>query len=90
MQPIEMDGNNIARFKANKIVRYLLDRATDANIADLNKLAIIPFSTEDRVQFAQLIGYSVDGFGDLSYVPREIVEQADEVVADMLGNSGRE
>jgi hypothetical protein len=32
---------------------------------------MIPFSNGDREQFAQLIGYSVGGFGDLSYVSDE-------------------
>lgn len=34
----------------------------------MNKLAMLDFSKEDRQQFAQLIGYSLDGYGELSYV----------------------
>ena len=35
---------------------------------DMNKLACMNFSNEDREQFAQLIGYSVSGICDLDYV----------------------
>lgn len=34
----------------------------------MNTLCIKSFSDDDRIQFAQLIGYSVGGFQDLSYV----------------------
>ena len=33
-----------------------------------HNIAVKGFSQEDQEQFAQLIGYSVSGFGDLSYV----------------------
>ena len=75
MQPIVMDGK-VARFKVNKIVRFLYD--TSAN--KMNELAVMPFSLEDRVQFAQLIGYSVDGAAELSYMPRELIVRADREV----------
>ncbi len=35
------------------------------------------FSDEDREQFAQLIGYSLNGFGELSYVSEETYEAAE-------------
>lgn len=63
MQPIEYDESGVLRFRSNAIVRYLLDRGVD-----LNQLAVIGFPEEDWRQFAQLIGYSVDGYGELSYV----------------------
>lgn len=59
-QPTEL-VNGVERFKQNAIVRYLLENGPD----DLNYLATIPFSLEDRKQFYQLIGYSVCGFCDL-------------------------
>lgn len=62
IQPIE-DG----RFKTNKIVEHLLDNGG----IDMNDLAILSFTQDDRVQFAQLIGYSVSGFSTLSYVDDE-------------------
>ena len=36
---------------------------------------------EDRAQFAQLIGYSVSGWGDLSYVADEAIVAADTAAA---------
>ncbi len=74
MQPIEMDSGGIIRFKGNGIVRYLLD----AGPFDLNQIAVLPNITrEEASQFAQLIGYSVSGYGDLSYAVR--VEEADAI-----------
>ena len=64
MQPLLIDERGTVRFKQNAIVRYLLD----AGGIDLNEIAVLPFSQDDREQFAQLIGYSVSGYGDLSYV----------------------
>lgn len=61
MQPI-IDG----RFKENKIVSYCLDNSTD-----MNDIAMQDFSVEDREQFAQLIGYSHSGYGELRYVTDE-------------------
>lgn len=53
-QPVELvDG--VARFKANPIVRYLLDSHPSA---DMNTLAIMGFSENDCWQFIQLIGQS--------------------------------
>jgi hypothetical protein len=63
-QPLALDGQGVVRFKQNAMVRYLLDNGG----VDLNQLALVSFSDEDRAQFAQLIGYSLCGFGDLSYV----------------------
>lgn len=66
-QPLKKDRLGTLRFKDNAIVRYLLDWATVRGMS-LNELAQLPFSNEDRVQLAQLIGYSLSGFGELSYV----------------------
>jgi len=64
IQPIVIDEHGVTRFKSNAIVRYLLD----AGIIDMNRLACLPFEQNDREQFAQLIGYSLGGFSELSYV----------------------
>ncbi|SAK63687.1 hypothetical protein AWB80_02902 [Caballeronia pedi] len=64
MQPLVRDDRNTVRFKRNHIVEYLLDNGG----IDMNKLAMLDFTPEDRQQFAQLIGYSVDGYMTLSYV----------------------
>lgn len=81
-QPILMQ-QGVARFKKNAIVCFLLDHGP----FDMNKLAVMDFSDEDRVQFAQLIGYSVSGFGELSYVPIGIARAADRA-ADQLSRQG--
>jgi hypothetical protein len=72
IQPIEKDGHGALRFKANAIVRYLLDKGP----FNMNHLAMQGFTQEDQEQFAQLIGYSLSGFGELSYVSNETYEAA--------------
>ena len=64
VQPVERDTEGTYRFKRNAIVRHLLDNGPH----DMNSIGIGDFTLEDRVQFAQLIGYSVSGFSELSYV----------------------
>lgn len=63
IQPLVQRGG-VLRFKKNAIVRFLFDSGP----FDMNVIARMPFSNEDREQFAQLIGYSLSGFGELSYV----------------------
>lgn len=77
-QFVKPDEHKVNRFVSNSIVEWLLDNAhtKDGRKIDMNMLAIQKFDREDRVQFAQLIGYSIDGFGDLSYVNDEDYEQA--------------
>ena len=64
IQPFIRDKLKVRRFKENAIVQFLLNEGP----WDMNSLAKKDFSAEDREQFAQLIGYSVSGFADLSYV----------------------
>ena len=64
LQPLVTDDSGVTRFKANAIVQFLLNTGRH----DMNSLATLPFSNEDREQFAQLIGYSLCGFGELGYV----------------------
>lgn len=72
IQPIAPDERGTLRFKGNAIVRHLLDNGG----IDMNKLAVLDFPQEDREQFAQLIGYSLSGYGDLPYVSNESYETA--------------
>ncbi len=82
MQPIAIyDG--VARFKINKIVRYLLDNGP----FDLNHLALKDFTNDDHMQFAQLIGYSVGGFSELSYADDETVAKAICQVEELFPNT---
>jgi ribosomal protein S27AE len=73
MQPLVVDEHGTVRFRENAIVRYLLD---NNGKLDLNKLTFVGFSNDEWEQFAQLIGYSVSGFGSLSYVRDETYAQA--------------
>ena len=73
IQPIFKDRDGLLRFKQNAIVRFLLEDGPN----DMNRLSIMPFSQEDREQFAQLIGYSLSGFSELSYVSDETYERAE-------------
>jgi len=76
IQPLVQDEYGTQRFQDNKIVRYLLDNGP----FDLNDLAGLPFCREDREQFAQLIGYSLSGFGELSYVSRDTYDIAEKML----------
>lgn len=83
MQPIALDSEGVARFRANPLVRFLLD----AGPFTMNTLAVLPnIPAEDRAQFAQLIGYSVSGYGDLSYAVD--VERADAIVNKLVAKKG--
>lgn len=75
IQPIEKDEKGVPRFRANAIVRFLLDNGP----FDMNDLATREFDQADREQFAQLIGYSLGGFGELSYVRDETYAVADRM-----------
>lgn len=80
LQPIALDEHGVARFKRNGIVRFLLDKGP----FDLNKLCVMQFSDEDWEQFSQLIGYSVGGFSDLSYVSNAAAEEAQEIAERLI------
>lgn len=71
IQPLAPDEHGTIRFKENKIVDFL------AKQFGLNELAALGFPREDWEQLAQLIGYSLSGFGDLSYVRDSTWETAD-------------
>ena len=92
IQPVAKDEHGVLRFKQNTIVSFLVDWCAGQNRAagyqllktpndkapDLNTLARMNFPREDWVQLAQLLGYSVSGFGDLSYVTDEDYEAVKE------------
>ena len=80
MQPIVRDTRGVYRFKRNAIVRWLLD----VGGKDMNTIAVTPFSRGDREQFAQLIGYSVSGAGDLGYMSRSLIARADAKVERLI------
>jgi hypothetical protein len=75
MQPLVRDEHGTVRFQKNAIVEFLLDHCGKHGV-DLNKIACMDFHQGDQEQFAQLIGYSVWGFGELGYVRDETYNQA--------------
>ena len=79
IQPTYVTEKGQMRFHPNKIVEYLLEKGG----LDLNHLASQPeFPREDWVQFAQLIGYSVDGWSSLSYVTDQDYEAVQLMVEE--------
>jgi hypothetical protein len=82
MQPLVLD-RGLVRFRGNPIVRFLLDHGG----YDMNALAAMPFSDDDREQFAQLIGYSVRGFGELSYVSDRTYAKASRAAAKLVAEA---
>lgn len=79
LQPVIRAEDGIIRFKRNPLVRFLLD----AGPFDLNFLAHIPATKEEHAQLAELIGYSVSGYGDLSYVSDARYELADSAAREV-------
>nr|WP_308530027.1 hypothetical protein [uncultured Serratia sp.]DAM25284.1 MAG TPA: hypothetical protein [Caudoviricetes sp.] len=75
MQPLVIDTHGAVRFKQNPIVRRLLDYATEHGYG-LNEIAMEQFEADDQMQLAQLIGYSLSGYGTLSYVTDESYDRA--------------
>lgn len=75
MQPLAIDAHGTLRFKENPIVRKLLDYSTEHGYG-LNEIALDEFEAEDQMQLAQLIGYSLSGYGTLSYVTDESYDRA--------------
>lgn len=82
MQPlVAVDQANsphgpVIRFKKNKIVDWL-ERAGGANLNEISLMhANGMFPTEDMEQFWQLLGYSVSGYCDISFVRDEVKDEA--------------
>lgn len=69
VQPLVRDEQGGLRFKENSIVKFLAANR-------LNELARMNFPSEDWEQLAQLIGYSLSGFGELSYVSEDTYKRA--------------
>lgn len=87
IQPVGIADDKCLRFKANKIVRHLLDthKRRDGMGEDLNDLSFQVaqgvFSTDDYQQLMQLIGYSVSGYGDLSTSDPHVCASVDAIEA---------
>lgn len=88
MQPIVIAKDGAVRFKENRIVSAVLEHASKAGYS-LNEIACGDFTDEEHMQFAQLIGYSVSGYGNLSYASEQSVTKADEI-AEALRTRAKE
>lgn len=67
MQPLVVDAEGVLRFEANPIVEWLATEVSDMNqIAAWAAKNNVP--NKYKQQLAQLVGYSVRGYGTLSYV----------------------
>ena len=84
MQPLRFDDEGIVRFKPNAIVRYLENWASQRGMS-LNELAQMDFTEDDWMQFAQSIGYSLSGYGDLSYVSNASFKKAANAETRLIG-----
>lgn len=82
MQEISYNDKGVIRFKTNHVIRELLKSST----LDLNDIACMDFSVEDMEQFYQLLGYSVSGYGDVSFVRDETIARADRIADKLLSN----
>lgn len=71
--------NDVLRFKANKIVLHLLECCELRKHADMNSIDSGAFSSDDRAQFAQLIGYSWSDAVDSGYMPSRVIDTAWDV-----------
>lgn len=87
MQPIVIAKDGRIRFKKNQIVDDLYELYRVHKL-DLNEMARRNYSQEDRNQFAQLIGYSVGGWGTLSYATG--VEKADAIAEALAAQAKKE
>lgn len=72
MQPVVMGHNGRERFKMNHIICWLFESGR----MSLNDTAALPVPVEDHMQLAQLLGYSIQGYGELSYVTDESYDAA--------------
>lgn len=98
MQPVYLDARGVVRFRKNLVVDVLLDRDTERgrvypdfparSDGGLNWIATQDFSQEDQEQFAQLIGYSVSGYHELSYVSDKSAAWASRRAGEILPDAG--
>ena len=74
MQPLEKHGKTIC-FKSNMVVRRMLTLCRERGIG-LNEILLPEHPREDVEQFFQLLGYSLDGYEELSVISNESVAAA--------------
>jgi len=75
IQPLIEDSHGTIRFKENKLIRRLLEQSG----ISLNEIGLWDVSKDDFSQFAQLIGYSHDGYCGLEYADRIVADAAEQM-----------
>ena len=81
MQPTYTDEHGVLRFVPNGLILGLFN----AGLLDLNKMAVRFRQGDyqaDWEQLAQLLGYSLDGYLDLSYVSDETADIVEAMLTD--------
>ncbi len=87
MQPVIKTETGQARFQRNEAVRMLRDESQKRGYGlnelwpDMDK---VPNSEDHKQHFAQLIGYSVDGYSTLSYHNHGIARRAARLSEKLL------
>ena len=82
--------------RPNAIVQHVIEHAFQmvathpmhAGRLDLNELYTLSFSRADREQFAQLMGYSISGYHELSYVSDLSAAEASLLAEKVLPGAG--
>lgn len=82
--------------RTNAIIQYVIEHAGQmvathplhAGRLDLNGLYTMRFPQEDREQFAQLMGYSISGYHELSYVSDLSAAEASHLAEKILPGAG--
>lgn len=90
LQPVSLI-EGVMRFKKNKIVDDLLDFASSKGLS-LNDIALRcqkgDYSQDDYEQLMQLIGYSICGFHEISFVSDETALEASKLAKEINPDSG--
>jgi hypothetical protein len=89
IQPLQKDEHGVMRFKQNQIICDILDLAESCNFG-LNEISRVKYSREDRQQLAQLIGYSLYGYGSvLGYVDDDAFNAASAMAGGLDESDAR-
>lgn len=85
-QPIGFTDEDppVVRFKGNAIIRWMLKQGEAGRQFDLNSIDTYAFPADDLVQFWQLLGYSVSGYGDLSFIPDNEKDACDAIAEELV------
>ena len=81
MRPL-VDVNGVIRFKQNAVIGWLFKQGH----LNLNRIPVDELPLEDVEEFWQMLGYSVSGYSELSFIRPETVAEVDEAAEVILRN----